>query len=68
MTRKFKYPLLVCIKIAMHACVKEWDVVDTKKDFVSTSTKTYEVGESLVCERKPSDRYASSLWLFVTQR
>ena len=46
----------------MHACVKECDVVDTKKEvlFMSiTFTKTYEVGESLIFERKSSDRYAS---------
>ena len=46
----------------MHACVKEYDVVNTKKEVLFmfiTATKIYEVGESLVCERKSSDRYAS---------
>ena len=49
----------------MHVCVKECNVVDKKKEvvFVSitiTSTKTYEVDKSLVCERKSGDKYASS--------
>ena len=59
-TWQFKYPVFVCIKVAMHACVKECDVIDTMKGvvFVSiTSTKAYEVGESLVCERKSSYEY-----------
>ena len=51
-----------------YACVKECCVVDaTKKEvvFVSiTSTKTHEVGKFLICERKSSDRYASSSQLF----
>ena len=45
-------------------CVKECDLVDTKKElvFVSiTSTKTYEVGKSLVCERKSRDGYETIL-------
>ena len=45
--------------------IQDCDVNDTKKEVVFvtiTSTKTYEVAESLICERKPStssDSYAS---------
>ena len=56
--------ICIYVEVAMHECVKECDVVDAKKEvvFVSiTSTKTYEVGESFICERKSSDRYIAML-------
>ena len=42
--------------------VKEFDAVDAKKIVLVTltSSKTYEVDESLVCERKPSN---SNVWV-----
>ena len=43
----------------MHACGKECYVTDTKKEVVFmsiTSTKTYEVGESLICKEKSIDK------------
>ena len=50
--------------------VLKCDVVDTKKEvvFVSiTSTETYEVGKSLVCERKSSDGYEMILLTTIFQ-
>ena len=56
----------MCIKVATHACVKEYDVIDTKLYSCLSPLPKHEAGKSLVCQRKSSDigSYASSLQLF----
>ena len=55
---------------ATHICINKHNAIDTKKKvtFMSiTSTKTYEVGETLVCERKSSDGYKTILLSTIFQ-
>ena len=54
----------------MHVLQNAVSLIQMKKLYLNvsiTSTKTYEVDEPLVCERKSGDRYASSSPLFVRQ-